>query len=92
MTDTIGEPTLRDILKELEKPGRDPRAEFKYATFKKNLGAPPLPVFGWALPREVPFNSFRSCSTIFHDLNYNFLRYLFFVCFSLCFLFFIFLL
>jgi len=29
----VGEPTLRDILAELEKPGRDPRAEFKYATF-----------------------------------------------------------
>ncbi len=37
ITDTIGEPTLRDILKELEKPGRDPRAEFKYATFKEGI-------------------------------------------------------
>ncbi|ALF51996.1 RNA-binding protein [Nostoc piscinale CENA21] len=36
-TDTIGEPTLRDILSELEKPGRDPRAEFKYATFKEGI-------------------------------------------------------
>ncbi len=33
VTDAIGEPTLRDILRELEKAGRDPRAEFKYATF-----------------------------------------------------------
>ena len=33
VTNAIGEPTLRDILQELEKPGRDPRAEFKYATF-----------------------------------------------------------
>jgi uncharacterized protein len=33
VTETVGEPTLRDILKELEKPGRDPRAEFKYAEF-----------------------------------------------------------
>jgi uncharacterized protein len=33
VTESIGEPTLRDILRELEKPGRDPRAEFKYATF-----------------------------------------------------------
>ena len=33
VTEAIGEPTLRDILKELEKPGRDPRAEFKYAIF-----------------------------------------------------------
>jgi len=26
-----------DIIRELEKPGRDPRAEFKYATFKEVL-------------------------------------------------------
>ncbi|MER3494201.1 MAG: RNA-binding transcriptional accessory protein [Mastigocladus sp. ERB_26_2] len=37
VTDTVGEPTLRDILKELEKPGRDPRAEFKYATFQEGI-------------------------------------------------------
>ncbi|PAX59843.1 Tex family protein [Brunnivagina elsteri] len=37
VTDTIGEPTLRDIIGELEKPGRDPRAEFKYATFKEGI-------------------------------------------------------
>ncbi|AFY94995.1 Tex family protein [Chamaesiphon minutus] len=37
ITDTIGEPTLRDIIGELEKPGRDPRAEFKYATFKEGI-------------------------------------------------------
>ncbi len=37
VTDTVGEPTLRDILDELEKPGRDPRAEFKYATFKEEI-------------------------------------------------------
>jgi len=35
VTDAIGEPTLRDILKELEKAGRDPRAEFKSATFSE---------------------------------------------------------
>nr|WP_233398709.1 Tex family protein [Luteimonas sp. MC1828] len=29
----FGEPTVRDILGELEKPGRDPRPEFKAATF-----------------------------------------------------------
>ncbi|MEW6734969.1 MAG: Tex family protein [Acidobacteriota bacterium] len=33
----IGEPTLRDIIVELQKPGRDPRAEFKYATFKEGV-------------------------------------------------------
>lgn len=37
VTETVGEPTLRDILGELEKPGRDPRAEFKYATFKEGI-------------------------------------------------------
>jgi protein Tex len=37
VTETIGEPTLRDILSELEKPGRDPRAEFRYATFKEEV-------------------------------------------------------
>ncbi len=37
VTDTVGEPTLRDIFSELEKPGRDPRAEFKYATFKEGI-------------------------------------------------------
>ncbi|WP_353933002.1 Tex family protein [Okeanomitos corallinicola TIOX110] len=37
VTDSIGEPTLRDIISELEKPGRDPRAEFKYATFKEGI-------------------------------------------------------
>jgi uncharacterized protein len=37
VTDTVGEPTLRDIIGELEKPGRDPRAEFRYATFKEGV-------------------------------------------------------
>jgi len=37
VTDSVGEPTLRDIISELEKPGRDPRAEFKYATFKEDV-------------------------------------------------------
>jgi protein Tex len=39
ITPDLGEPTLRDILAELEKPGRDPRAEFKYATFKAGINA-----------------------------------------------------
>ncbi len=34
---TIGLPTLRDILKELEKPGRDPRPEFRTATFREGV-------------------------------------------------------
>ncbi len=37
VTETIGEPTLRDIITELEKPGRDPRAEFRYATFQADI-------------------------------------------------------
>jgi protein Tex len=37
VTETLGEPTLRDIIDELEKPGRDPRAEFRYATFSANI-------------------------------------------------------
>ncbi len=37
ITESIGEPTLRDMISELEKPGRDPRAEFKYATFKEGI-------------------------------------------------------
>lgn len=37
VTETIGQPTLRDILKELEKPGRDPRDEFTYATFSEEI-------------------------------------------------------
>ncbi|MBF0165482.1 MAG: RNA-binding transcriptional accessory protein [Magnetococcales bacterium] len=32
-----GEPTIRDILAELEKPGRDPRPEFRTATFKEGV-------------------------------------------------------
>lgn len=37
VSETIGEPTLRDILKELEKPGRDPRDQFTYAKFAEGI-------------------------------------------------------
>src|SRR5690606_34753415 len=33
----FGAPTVRDILKELDKPGRDPRPEFKFATFQEGV-------------------------------------------------------
>lgn len=33
----FGLPTIQDILKELDKPGRDPRPEFKTATFKEGV-------------------------------------------------------
>ncbi len=36
-TDDIGELTVIDIIKELEKPGRDPRPEFKTANFKEGV-------------------------------------------------------
>lgn len=35
VTDSFGLPTVNDILKELEKPGRDPRPEFKTAKFNE---------------------------------------------------------
>ena len=37
LSDDAGLPTLRDILQELEKPGRDPRAEFHYAAFSTGV-------------------------------------------------------
>jgi uncharacterized protein len=35
--DTFGLPTVNDILRELEKPGRDPRPEFQTATFAEGV-------------------------------------------------------
>ena len=35
--DRFGEPTVRDILAELEKPGRDPRGEFVSASFAEGI-------------------------------------------------------
>ena len=35
--DKFGEMTIKDIISELEKPGRDPRPEFKSATFKDGV-------------------------------------------------------
>ncbi len=37
MTEDIGLPTLQDAIAELEKPGRDPRQQFQYATFTENI-------------------------------------------------------
>mgnify|MGYP006277183229 CR=1 FL=1 len=37
MTAEAGELTLRDIVRELEKPGRDPREQFTYADFKEGI-------------------------------------------------------
>lgn len=35
--DQFGEPTVRDILAELDKPGRDPRPEFRTARFREGV-------------------------------------------------------
>ena len=38
--ENFGQPTIIDIIKELEKPGRDPRPEFKTAVFKDGIEQP----------------------------------------------------
>jgi len=37
VTEQFGLPTIRDILAELEKPGRDPRPEFRFASFEEGV-------------------------------------------------------
>jgi len=37
VTEEVGLPTIEDILSEIEKPGRDPRDEFTYATFDDEI-------------------------------------------------------
>ena len=37
VTEQFGLPTIKDILSELQKPGRDPRPEFKTADFKEGV-------------------------------------------------------
>lgn len=37
VTDTYGLPTILDVIKELDKPGRDPRGEFKTAKFSDGI-------------------------------------------------------
>jgi protein Tex len=37
VTETVGLPTLNDILEELAKPGRDPREQFENVAFKKGI-------------------------------------------------------
>jgi len=40
INEKFGLPTVRDIFNELEKPGRDPRPDFKNAAFKKGIEKP----------------------------------------------------
>jgi uncharacterized protein len=37
VTESVGLPTLRDILEELKKPGRDPRSQFQTASFRDDI-------------------------------------------------------
>lgn len=37
VTEQFGLPTIRDIIAELEKPGRDPRPEFRFASFEEGV-------------------------------------------------------
>ena len=37
VSESVGLPTLRDIIEELKKPGRDPRSQFKTASFRDDI-------------------------------------------------------
>ena len=37
VTDTVGLPTLNDVLRELDKPGRDPRKQFEFFAFSEQV-------------------------------------------------------
>lgn len=60
--DSFGEPTVRDILAELEKPGRDPRPEFRTASFtdgvEKISDLKPGMVLEGAVTNVVDFGAF----------------------------------
>lgn len=53
VTSEIGMPTLTDIMKELEKPGLDPRAEIETFEFDANVHSPEDLVEGMILPGIV---------------------------------------
>ena len=53
VTDTVGLPTLRDILSELAKPGRDPREEFEVFSFASGIEKPADLRQGMRLPGIV---------------------------------------
>ena len=53
ITDTIGIPTLKDILDELSKPGRDPRDTFESVEFKSGINSIDDLVPGMQLPGIV---------------------------------------
>ena len=53
ITDTIGIPTFTDIIKELEKPGRDPREQIEAFEFDKNVTTVDDLIEGMILPGIV---------------------------------------
>ncbi len=53
ISDTIGLPTLRDIVNELEKPGRDPRKSFEIFSFAEGIERPEDLREGMQLPGIV---------------------------------------
>ena len=53
VTAKVGMPTLNDIMKELEKPGRDPRAEIETFEFDPNVHTPEDLIAGMILPGIV---------------------------------------
>ncbi len=53
VTDTVGMPTLTDIMTELEKPGRDPREQIEEFEFDKNVTSVDDLVAGMVLPGIV---------------------------------------
>lgn len=53
VTDTVGMPTLTDIMAELEKPGRDPREQIEEFEFDKNVTTVDDLVAGMVLPGIV---------------------------------------
>lgn len=53
ITDTVGLPTLNDIVQELAKPGRDPRASFEVFQFDEGVNSPEDLRVGMQLPGVV---------------------------------------
>ncbi|MDR1656469.1 MAG: RNA-binding transcriptional accessory protein [Deltaproteobacteria bacterium] len=53
ITTTIGLPTLTDIMSELDKPGRDPRSEFKIFAFDPNVKTISDLKAGMRLPAKI---------------------------------------
>lgn len=53
VTDSVGLPTLTDILAELEKPGRDPREQFEVFTFEEGVNEIKDLKIGMVLPGIV---------------------------------------